>query len=63
MHDRRALLALAVGNVQVTDVEYGIWGGAHRVLLPMDWLMRLADRTTATTIRPGAAVSHQAVAR
>lgn len=54
-------LAAGVRDPQVRRREDGGWR-AHRVLLPSRWLMRLALSTTATTTRPGSAVSHQAVA-
>ena len=57
VHDFAPPRAGGVRDAQAVDAEDG-----HRVLLPSDWLMRLALSTTITTMRPGRVVSHQAVA-
>ena len=52
-----ALDRLAAMGVEAVELEER----AHR-LLPSEWLMRLAESTTATTTRPGSTVSHHEVA-
>lgn len=57
VHDLARSLPGGVRDPEVVDGENG-----HRDLLPMRCEMRLALSTTATTTRPGRAVSHHAVA-
>ena len=72
--DERDDLALSDGEVDAVDdlppslalrvrrPETLYFEDAHRVPLPIDWLMRFALSTTTSTTSPGRVVSHHAVA-